>query len=122
MLRKKSLFTAFLVVLFSICGSALALEGEYKTPSHEDNQKLLDVGIEHTEAAIAAAKAGDGKAAGEHAKEASNHLGEINSEAWGGTLEGAKAKVRVGGVKAKKGDLEGGLKMMEEALAALKKL
>ena len=91
MLSKKSLFTAFLVVLFSLCGSAFALDGEYKTPSHEDNQKLLDAGLEHAEAALAAAKAGDGNAAAEHAKEASKHLGEINSEAWGGPLEGAKS-------------------------------
>ena len=122
MLSKKSLFTAFLVVLFSLCGSAFALEGEYKTPSHEDNQKLLDEGLEHAEAALAAAKAGDGKAAGEHSKAASKLLGEINSEAWGGPLEGAKSKIRVGGLKAKKGDMESGIKMLEEGVATLKKL
>jgi hypothetical protein len=122
MFNKKSLFTAILVVLFSIWGSAFALEGEYTTPTPEDNQKLLAAGIEHTEAAVAAAKAGDATAAAEHANAASDQLGEINSEAWAGPLEGAKAKIRVGGVKAKKGDMETALKMLEEGLATLKRL
>ncbi|MGR9106030.1 MAG: hypothetical protein ACU843_03770 [Gammaproteobacteria bacterium] len=122
MLKKKSLLAVILVFLFGIWGSAFALEGEYTTPSPEDNKKLLDAGIEHTEAAIASAKAGDAAAAAEHAQAASAQLGEINSEAWGGPLEGAKSKIRVGGIKVKKGDTENGIKMMEEALAKLKKL
>ncbi len=119
---KKSLFTAILVVLFGIWGSALALEGEYKTPTPEDNQKLLASGVQHTEAALAAAKAGDGKAADEHAKAAVKELVEINSEAWGPTIEGATSKIRVGGTKAKKGDHEAGAEMIEKGLTALKKL
>lgn len=122
MFHQKSLIVAVLTFLLSICGNAFALEGEYTTPTHEDNQKLLTGGIEHTEAALAAIAAGDTDAAVGHTKEASALLGEINSEAWGGTLEGAKAKVRVGGVKIKKGDVAGGTKMIEDALAALKKL
>ena len=122
MLHKKSLMVAVFTFLLSIFGNAFALDGEYKTPTHEDNAKLLAAGIEHTEAALAAVAAGDNDAAVTHTKEASAALGEINSEAWGGTLEGAKAKVRVGGIKIKKGDVAGGTDMINAALAALKKL
>ncbi len=122
MLNKKSLCTAILVVLFSVCGNAIAVEGEYTTPSNEDNTKLLDSGIEHAEAALAALKAGDGPAAAEHAGAAAKLLAEINSETWAGPLEGAKGKVRVSGVKAKKGDLAKATQLLEEAIPTLKGL
>jgi hypothetical protein len=122
MFNKKSLFIAMLVGLLGFWGSAFALEGEYTTPTQEDNQKLLAAGIEHAEAALAAAQAGDVDATVQHTQAASEQLGEINSEAWAGPLEGAKAKIRVGGVKAKKGDMAGGIKMIEEGLATLKRL
>ena len=106
MFNRKSLFTAILIGLFSVWGSAFAVEGEYKTPSQEDNVKLLDSGIAHLEAAIASAKAGDAAEATAHGKESKAELVEINSETWAGPLEGAKSRVRVGTAKAKKGDLE----------------
>ncbi|MGH8476011.1 MAG: hypothetical protein ACRER2_09605 [Methylococcales bacterium] len=122
MLNKKSLFTAILIVLLGFLGNAYALEGEYTTPSNEDNTKLLDSGIEHAEAALAALKAGDGKAAGEHATTAAKLLAEINSETWAGPLEGAKGKVRVSGVIAKKGDLAKATALLEQAIPTLKGL
>ncbi|MGH8550540.1 MAG: hypothetical protein ACRERU_18445 [Methylococcales bacterium] len=122
MLNRKSRLTAILIVLFSVWGSAFALEGEYKTPSDEDNKKLLDSGIEHAEAALAALKAGDAKSAAEHASQASKQLVEINSETWAGPLEGAKSKVRVSGVKAKKGDVAKATELLEQAIPTLKGL
>lgn len=122
MLSRKSLLTAILIVLFSVWGSAFALEGEYKTPTDADNKKLLDSGIEHAEAALAALKAGDAKSAAAHAKQSSDLLGEINSETWAGPLEGAKAKVRVSSVKAKKGDVAKATQMLEQAIPTLKGL
>lgn len=122
MLNKKSLFTAILVVALGVFGNAYALEGEYSTPSNEDNTKLLDSGIEHAEAGLAALKAGDANAAAEHIVQASKQLAEINSETWAGPLEGAKSKVRVSGVKAKKGDVAKATQMLEEAIPTLKGL
>lgn len=122
MLNRKSLFTAILVVLLSVWGNAFAVEGEYKTPSDEDNKKLLDAGIEHAEAALAALQAGDAKAAAEHADAAYKNLEEINSETWAGPLEGASAKIRVGRGSAKKGDVANATKMLESAIPTLKGL
>lgn len=122
MLNRRSLFAAILIGLLSFWGSAFAVEGEYKTPSQEDNVKLLDSAIEHAEAALAGYEAGDWKGGAAHAKESSKILGEINSETWAGPLEGAKAKVRVSGVKAKKGDHEAAVKMLTDALGTLKGL
>lgn len=122
MLHRRKLFIAILVGLFGIWGSAFAVDGEYKTPSQEDNVKMLDSAIEHAEAALAAYQAGDWKGGAVHAKESSKILGEINSETWAGPLEGAKAKVRVSGIKAKKGSHEQALSMLTEALGTLKGL
>ncbi|MGH8498888.1 MAG: hypothetical protein ACRERV_08805, partial [Methylococcales bacterium] len=94
----------------------------YKTPSPEDNEKLLDSGIEHAEAALAALKAGDAKSAAEHAGASTKLLAEINSETWAGPLEGAKGKVRVSGVKAKKGDVAKATELLEQAIPTLKGL
>lgn len=122
MMLKKYFVTALLVALVGFWGNAFALEGEYTTPSFEDNQKHLDAALAATEGAIAAAKGGNTEDAYKLAKESKAHLNEINSEQWAGTIEGAKGKIRVGGVKVKKGDAETGIKMMEEGLARLKTL
>ncbi len=126
MLKMNYFVALLLIALVSFGGPAFAeLEGEYKTPTQGDNQKLLDAGIAHLEEAITAAKAGDGAGAKKHAKASYAQLLEINSEGWAGTLESANSMVRIGGIKVAKpdaADQEKGLKMLETAYARITSL
>jgi hypothetical protein len=81
------------------------------TPTQEDNIACLDEGIVFLEQAVAAAQAGNQAESVKLAQAAYDKIIEINSETWAGPLEGAKSKLRVGKVKAKKGKLDQALKL-----------
>lgn len=116
-MMKKTLLAALAVAIFSISNAAFAgcpdgkADKAYVTPSQEDNIACLDEGIEFLAAAIAAAQLGDQAGAVKFAQAAYDKVIEINSETWAGPLEGAKSKLRVGKVKAKKGKLDQALKL-----------
>ncbi len=127
MLHKKNLLAIFIVALFSfvIAGTAAAAEGkdDYQTiPSDAQNEERLAAAIAHAEEGLAAIKAGDGAAAATHVKASVVELREINSETWAPVLQPATGKVRVSGIKAKKGEFEKAIGMLEPAIATLKGL
>jgi hypothetical protein len=116
-MMKKTLLAALAVAIFSISNAAFAgcPEGKgdtaYVTPTQEDNIACLDEGIVFLEQAVAAAQAGNQAESVKLAQAAYDKIIEINSETWAGPLEGAKSKLRVGKVKAKKGKLDQALKL-----------
>jgi len=124
MLNKKNLLAILIITLFSfiIAGTAAAEEDYQTIPSDAQNQEHLAAAIAHAEEALAAIKSGDGKAASTHTKASVVELREINSETWAPTLQPTTGKVRVSGIKAKKGDFDKAIAMLEPAITTLKNL
>ena len=125
MFHNKNILAFLIIVLFSLlaAGTAAAEEQSYQSiPSDAQNKEHLDAAITHTEEALAAAKAGDGKTTHTHTKAAVAELREINSERWAPTLQPTTGKIRVGGIKAKKGDLDAAITLIEPSITALKGL
>ncbi len=126
MLLKKNLLALTIIALFSfiIAGTtATAEEKSYESiPSDSQNEEHLAAAIAHAEEALAAAKSSDGAAASTHVKASVVELREINSETWAPLLQPATGKVRVSGIKAKKGDFDAAIGMLEPAIAVLKGL
>jgi Small metal-binding protein len=121
MITKKNLLAVLLLGFFSFFVANYAL-AEAGIPSAAENRERLNAGIEHTEAALKAAKQGDASGTAEHAAAAYAEVIEINSEQWGPKIQGAIGKIRIAGLKAKKGDTEKAAELLELALAKLKQI
>jgi len=125
MLQKKNLLTILMIALFSffIAGGAAAEFDEGVTPDHGQNKENLARALAHAEEALAAAKAGDGKAAYAHTKESVLKLKDLYpDDTWAAKHQKASSKIRVGGIKAKKGDLDAATNLIESGVTILKSI
>ncbi len=125
MLHKKNLLTILMIALFSffIAGGAIADYDDGVTPDAAANTENIASALAHAEEGLAAAKAGDGAGASVHTKAAVKNLKNVYpDDTWAKTLNRAMGQIRVGGSKAKKGDTDAGIKMIENGIGMLKTL
>ena len=129
MLYKKNILAILFVVLVGVWGTNIAIAANKwdkdvadTIPSDAENTENLKKAMEHAEMGLEAARAGDGATTFEHTQEAALIKKEIQSEQMGPLLNRGGAKIRVGGIKANKGDTEKGAKMIEDGIASWKKV
>lgn len=124
-MNKKLLATAVVVALgfFGIQSNAIAEECPDRNHVNEQtNAKFLDEGLALSEEALEHAKQKHGEEAKEATKAAMLKFKCIVTNAGEAKLQGPKGKIKVGGIKAGKGDFEAAVKMIEQGIAALKKV
>ena len=76
-MTRKSFLAVLMITLFSLFGFNSAFAGEY--PTAAENAESLKQGIEHAEAALQTADAGDASGTADHLKAAREALKEINA-------------------------------------------
>jgi hypothetical protein len=117
------MFFAALFTIAGIPGAALAEECPDRTETTgATNDKFLQQGINNAEEALEHAKQGHADQARASAKASLDALKCIVSSQAGARLQGPKSKIRLGYIKAGKGEIDKAVKLFEEGVAGLKKV
>lgn len=122
----KKLAPVIFAAVFSLAGVqsvAYADDCPDRTQTNEQtNAKYLNEGIALAEQALEQAKQGMGPEAKETTKLSMLKFKCIVSNRGGAQLQGPKNRIKLGGIKAGKGDTDAAIPLIEEGIARLKKV
>lgn len=114
-----------IVTVFGLVGvqsAAFAECPDRNNTNEQTNEKFLAEGIADAEAALEHAKQGHGPETKAAAKEALRKFGCIVTTTGGAQIQRPRERIKLGGIKAGKGDVEAAIPLLEEGIAMMKKV
>ncbi|MCI0654689.1 MAG: hypothetical protein L0Y38_00275 [Methylococcaceae bacterium] len=124
-MNKNLLATAFVAVFGLVGTQSIAFAEECPDRNHtneETNAKFLGEGIALAEEALEHAKQGHGPETKTATTAALLKLHCMVSNRGGAQLQSPRGKIKIGGIKAGKGDTKAAVPLLEEGIALLKKV
>ncbi|MGR9107941.1 MAG: hypothetical protein ACU843_13510 [Gammaproteobacteria bacterium] len=121
-MNKKIMATAFAALMgFGFQAAAIAEECPDRTKTNEQtNAKFLAEGIAIAEQALEHAKQGHGPETKDATKESLLKFKCIVTNRGESQMQGPKARIKMGGIKAGKGDTAAAIPLLEEGIAGMK--